>query len=211
MKYLIMLVLLVGCAGKEYKTVDTQMTVYGHIDGEKIGIVDHAIVVQKETSTEAELKIQEFQNYEAARKLDAVYEKLVQCRREIADPRLNGNGIVKQIPDIDDMHGSAEIKEQIGLNDRNELMVVKRSSYLERLTLERRYGDTMKAMTKTITGFNKECENELRVVRVHSGLPAERYAGQGHFDGAGNWITTRPREVTLDDAFILKASMVEHE
>ena len=33
------------------------------------------------------------------------------------------------------------------------------------------------------------------------GLPANRYKAKGHYDSKGNWIMTRKKEQSLDDAF----------
>lgn len=206
MRYVIslsILLFLFGCSTNPnvVKNVDNSMEVFGSIGERKIGLDDkRQIIIQKETSAESELKVQELENYETERKLNLTYEELSQCRQEVSDPRLNGDGKMKSIPEIDDMRTIPEVKEEIGLTKTHELRVVKREFYLERLKLERQYQNTMVNMNKTISRFNRECQAELKFARAKVGLPANRREARGHFEG-GDWVREVAAEKTLDDSF----------
>lgn len=197
----------IGCSGNKnvVKDVDDKMEVYGQNDGAQIGLdTKKQIIIQKETSAEAELKVQQLNNYDTERRLFDRRAELLQCRQEIADPRLQGNGEVREIPEVDNMKGLPEVREEIGMTSQG-LNVVKREMFLERLDVERRYEKTMLEMISTLKRFSGACQNELRAARVKAGLPATRYSGTGHFDGQGNWVVERHAELTLDDAFHIRA------
>ena len=198
---------LSGCSSNKYevKQVDTKMDVQGHFDGKSIGLDDkNQAIIQQETSAESELKQQQLKNYDTERKLNYNYAQLTQCRQELADPRLGGNGQMTEIPEIDQMKGTGQIKEDVGLTEQGQLEVVKKEYYIDRLQRERRYGDTMKDMLRLIDKYNHTCQQEMGVARVKVGLPSERYQAVGHFDPDGNWVLERKAEKTLDDAFEIR-------
>ncbi|NDC22635.1 MAG: hypothetical protein EB078_10230 [Proteobacteria bacterium] len=207
MKRLILLSLIISaCSSNHYKVrqVDNAITVYGNIDDEKIGVDnDRQVIIQKERTAEAELKIQDIENSDNERRLELLYQELFQCRKDVADTRLGGNGKPVEIPEVDNMKSASEVKEQIGLTSTDELKVVKREFYLDRLKAARQYAATLKEMSKTLSKFNSVCQQEMATARVKAGLASTRYEAKGRFNN-GVWIQERKKEVTLDDAFEIK-------
>lgn len=204
-----MFLVLIGCSTNPHviKPVSDNLEGdYGRVDGQRIGLNDKKeVVIQKERSGEAELKIQQMENAEAEQKVTTFHEKLTQCRKELVDPRLGGTGNMVAIPEIDSMKGTNDAKEEIGLGKNGDFKVVKREYYLDRLKLERRYADTMTEMLKALNRFSRTCTQELGAARVKVGLPAERYEAVGHFEDGGRWVMDRKGEKTLDDAFQIRA------
>ena len=202
----VLLETLVCCSSSSaVRQVDTALEIHGTIDGALIGLdAARAIIIQKETSLEAELKVQELHNYGVQYTLFGLHERMMQCERERADSRLGGSGEVLDFPQMLSIRGNTETTEQIGMT-RSGLEVVKKQKYEQRLATERRYESTMQEMLPVLTREVDKCTNELRAARVKAGLPAERYAGIGHFDGSGGWIVEREAERNLDDAFRIRA------
>jgi hypothetical protein len=97
-----------------------------------------------------------------------------------------------------------KIKEEIGLDDQGELKVVKKSYFLDRLKIERRYEASLKKTTKFLARQRQECEYDMGVARRKAGLPTERYQGHGFYKD-GVWIQVAPHENGLDDAFAIQA------
>lgn len=209
----LILIFLVGCSNSPnivHKAED-RMEIYGSINGKQIGLNENKeIIIQEQSSVEAELKAQEFKNYEKEEKLEYKKSELQKCRDELASPILGGNGVVTDLPETSDMHAVPELKEQIGLTKSGQLKVIKREYYLERLKLERTYGETLSKVLKTISQLNDRCQREMKVARVMHGFPANRYEGTGYFVN-GNWVTTRRAEHTLDDAVEIKNALANQE
>ena len=122
----------------------------------------------------------------------------------MADPRLGGNGQVAEIPDVDQMKRTEDLKEQIGITENGQLKVVKREFYQDRLQVERQYEQTMQDMFRMVNKYNQTCQREMGFARVKNGLPAERYQPVGHFDSDGKWVLERKGEQSLDDAFQIR-------
>ncbi len=195
-----------ACSSKYVaKDVESKMDVRGNVDGAEIGLDGKKqIIIQKQATIEAELKQQQFRNYELERKLTASRDELNQCRTELADSRLGGSGKVTEIPDVDQMKTAGDVKEETGITENGELKVVKREFYADRLASERRYEQTMSDMLRTVTKFNQTCQREMGFARVKAGLPSERYQPIGHFAPDGKWALERKGEKTLDDAFEIR-------
>lgn len=189
---------------------DNYIEIYGAIDGRQIGLnKDREIIIQEELSIQSELKVQELHNYEKEQGLDYKKAALMQCREELASPTLGGNGTVIELPDVDNMRATPAIQEQIGITKAGQLNVIKREYFLERLKLERVYGETLGKMLQTVSKFNDRCQREMKVARVKHGFPMNRYSGAGHFTPEGNWVTEQQAEHSLDDAIAIRNQLTK--
>jgi hypothetical protein len=190
----------------EVKEIDTKLDVKNRSEGREIGINDDdEAIIQEKTDADDELRALEMGNMRLFDNLQTDYNELKRCREDLADPRLGGNGEVTDIPEIDKMKNLAEVKEEFGLDDEGKLKVVKRQKFSETLAQEQKYQKSLKSMQGIVSKYRVECERKMRVARTAKGLPAQRYTAQGYFDGSGAWVETRKAELTLDDAFEIKA------
>jgi hypothetical protein len=201
--------LATGCSTNPYKVKEVDADVkstHGSIQGATIAIdKNDQAIIQKENDAEVELREQTWKNYDLEKKLNYDYGQLKQCQNELADPRLGGSGQVTEIPDLDVINRLPEKKEEFGITKNGQLVMVKREMYLDRLKAERQYEEVLKSASKTVAKHKDGCEYSLSIARVKNGLPASRYAAQGHFSGE-QYIQERPAEHNLDDAFRILAS-----
>lgn len=192
-----------GCTSDyEVKEVDTKLEVKDSIDGSKVGINENdEVVVQTETDASDELRTQKWVNSRLEDDLNHDYAELEQCREDLADPRLGGTGSVTDIPEIDNLKGMSEVKEEFGLTEDGSLKVVKKEYFLDLLKKERKYEKTLRSMTKVIKKHKESCQRRMGAERTKAGLPAKRYQASGYFTDDGTWIGTDKAENNLDDAF----------
>ena len=193
-----------GCSSS-VKKIDTEMDVKGTTQNGSVGVKDGQAVIQQEVMADQELRSQQWRNYELERNLLDEHVWLKRCRTEVADPRLGGNGILADIPDIDQMKSSTQVREDFGITESGQLKFVKREDYMARLKSERSYEDSVKAMLRTVQKSRTSCEREMGYSRVKYGLPATRYQGRMTYTQGGNIDKVlQENENSLDDAFRIR-------
>lgn len=194
-----------GCASNPIKTLDTQIEIKGSTQQGTLGIKDKMVIIQKETAADDELRFQEWQNNALENDVNEQYFWLKRCREELADSRLGGNGEVTDLPEIDKMKTSDEIKEQFGLNENGRLEFVRQQDFLKKLDNERAYAKTLAIMKTTIHHNREICERKMGTARVKAGLPATRFQGRHSITQEGVIGSIYQRnENTLDDAFAIR-------
>jgi len=196
------LVLFVSCSNpNKAKDIDPTIDQKGSYQGNKIGLnEDKEVVVQSEKDADQELRETGWKVYDHEQKLKTDHEGLTRCREELADPRLGGSGTMAEIPEIDDMKETNEIREEMGITPKGELKIVKKEMYKEKLDATRKYREKLEAMSKVISKHKTTCDREYSYARVKAGLPAKRFESKGYFEN-GRYVQTRAPERTLDDAF----------
>jgi hypothetical protein len=165
---------------------------------------DREVVIREEKSATDALTIQQMSNSKMSEEVERELQLLKWCRRDMADPRLSGNGKIQPIPAIDEMKPIAEVREQIGLDKSGDLKVVREEYFNERLKSERKFEESLKNMLKTSRDHREDCEQRMGEARMKVGLPPERYQGQGYFSN-GVWVEKQKAERTLSDAFEISA------
>lgn len=204
LKSLFLIIITLGCTSPEHQVteIDTQLDVKGTVNGSSLGLNEEGqAILQTETSADTELRNQIWENNDLESKLYHEYHMLKWCRKDIADPRLGGQGEITKLPEIDDMKTTNEYKEEFGL-DGNRLKVVKKEQYVERLKSERKYFKTLKNMTKTVKRSRENCELLMGSARIKAGLPAKRYQGKVSLNDDGTVDNViHAQEKSLDDAF----------
>lgn len=201
------LVLAAACSSNpnKAKDLDTKIDAQGGYQGQVIGLNDDKeVIIQKQTSTDAELRELNWKQYELEQKLASDHQLLTRCREEMADPRLGGSGNMTEIPEIDTMKTPTQVKEEMGITENGSLKMVRKEMYLDRLKTERDYLDALKGQHKMIERYKVSCEREMKIARVKQGLPADRYVGKGYYKD-GVYIQTRRAEHNLDDAFSINS------
>ena len=161
MKAIFLVLGLVGCA--TVPKVTTQIDQKGTVNDGKIGF-DKAgkIIIQRETAADDELRIQIMVNQSLYRNMKNEWWDLKKCRENLADPKNGGNGLITDLPDVEDMSTAAEPEQEMGLTEDDSLKVVRKSSFVDRLKAERKYDTTLRAMTKTLSKLLTTCELEQR-------------------------------------------------
>jgi hypothetical protein len=161
-------------------------------------------VIREERAATDELSIQQMSNSRLQEELDRELQLLKWCRRDIADPRLNGSGKIQPIPAIDDMKPLSEVREEIGLDGEGDLKVVKEEYFNERLKTERKFETSLRSMLKVSKDHREDCEQKMAEARMQAGLAPERYQGDGYFSN-GVWVERQKAERSLSDAFEIAA------
>ena len=198
----------VSCAHKyEAKELENQeFETKGSASNGKIGLNEKKqIVIKEETSAEDELRVQEMVNLRFQDRLQSDLHMLKLCLRDLADPRLGGNGKARKVPAVDDMRTIPEVREELGLDEDGNLKIVREQYFEEKLKSERKYEKTLKKMMAVAEEHREECEAEMTQARLKAGLPGDRIMGEGHFTQNGTWVELRKAENNLNDAFELQA------
>ena len=196
--------MMISCTSNEHevKNIDTTLESTQKTEDGQIGIDKEGdAVMQSKKTAQEELRQQEWVNSRLEDDLENDHHALKTCRNDQADPRLGGNGRPRDIPEIDDMKETSDVKEQFGLDEKGKMQVVKREYYLDRLKRERKYEKSLRKMIKIVKKNREECQMILGQSRVKSGLPSKKYLAKGYYDDKGKWVETRKAENTLDDAF----------
>ena len=193
----------IQCASdNEVKEIDTSLEVKGKTSEGEIGINDDGeAIIQEKTAADDELRRQQWVNNRLEESLATEHYELKRCRDDLADPRLGGDGSVREIPEIDKMKSPENIKEEFGTDEKGELKVVRRQDFKEKLKAEQKYEKTLRDMVKLVASHRAECGRKMGYARVKAGLPAARYEAKGYFQTDGTWVEERKAENTLDDAF----------
>lgn len=196
------LTLAAGCSNpNKVEELDPTINQKGTFQGAKVGVTkDDEAVVQTEKEADQELRETDWGVYDLEQKLKTDHEGLTKCREELADPRLGGNGEVAEIPDIDNMKPTTEVREEMGLTPKGELKIIKKEGLMDKLSAARKYKEKLDAMVKTVKKHRTTCEREYSAARVRAGLPAKRYESVGRHQG-GTYVQERAPERNLDDAF----------
>jgi hypothetical protein len=211
---LTVLTVLTGCSTPnqhQVEEVETEIEAKESIGSSQIGLNDEGeVIIQRKTSAGYELESQQFINAALRDDLERFHGTLTQCRRELADPRLGGNGSQIKMPDAQGLKTDVDLREEFGITDAGDLRFVKREFYLERLKAERNYGEAIKRTLALLKQHNAECDIKLRHARVQSGLPAGRITAKGYFLHDGTWVQTQRGEKNLDDAFEIVSANQHH-
>ncbi len=197
-----------ACASKEkVKQIDVKIEEKGTAVGGVIGLNDDGeAIIQTQTKADQELRGLIWQNNDLEMGLNHEVALLERCREEIADPRLGGNGEIVEIPEIDRMKPTTDLKRELGLVG-SDLVVVTKESLPKRLQAERTYQESLEKMSSQVKKHRKNCEFKMGVARTKAGLPSQRYQGKITItpDGKVGQVLER-HENNLDDAFDINES-----
>ena len=198
--------LTVSCATDyKVKPVENHIEIKGQVGNRMVGLNDKKeLIMQEENDASDELRIQEHVNLKLDDELQYEAHQLKTCRTDVSDPRLGGNGLIPEVPEIDGMKSTEEVKEEIGITNDGDIKVVKKSYFIEKLKLERKYERSLRSMIKVVSRHKEECEYKMGMARREHGLPSTRYQGEGYFKD-GVFVQNKPNEASLDDAFEIQA------
>lgn len=163
---------VVACASsKEVKSVDTKMTQKGTSNQGNIGVNDKKeAIIQESRDAGAELTLQQNVNENLQATLDYERNQLQTCRQDMADPRLGGSGEIAAIPEVDNLKNENEIREELGLDEKGNLVVVKKQNLEERMAVEKKYEKSLRDTTKVVKKNRQECEFRLSIAKKKAGL-----------------------------------------
>lgn len=172
-------VLFASCAS-EHKVFDINSSSVitndqGGVGFERVGLNDKKEAVVVETSSAAtELTVQQNVNLHFTDTLNHEAYMLKWCRRDLADPRLGGDGKLPIDAEVDSLKSADQVREELGLDDDGSLKVVKQTFFADKLKKERTYGETLQKMIKLITRHREECEFTMTQARRKAGIKATR-------------------------------------
>ena len=174
---LFVLVIMSSCASRyEARDLDDSMKVetkgvvnYGRV----VGLNDKKeVVVQETTPASLELRAQEDAALYMVDDINHEDFWLQACRRDLADPRLSGNGELPAQREIDDLKNPAQLRVEMGLDDNGDLVIVKQS-YLA-LNKATAYTETLRKILGTYKKSRQQCEWKMAIARRNIGLPSGR-------------------------------------
>lgn len=195
---------LASCASSEIKQLDTEMDVKGTTSQGLVGVKDNKAIIQEKHLADDELRIQQWKNFQLENDLNHEYHMTQWCYNDLSDPRLGGNGEVTEAPDLQKLKNVTSVKQELGLEGEN-LVVVKTSSFAEKLAAEQQYEKSLQEMLGEVKKTRASCERKMTAARVKAGLPGKRTDGRYTInpDGKVNTVIQAP-ERSLDDAFATK-------
>ena len=200
-------VIVTGCASSEkVREIDTSIDKKGQVLNGDVGLNDKGeAIIQKQSAADDELRGLVWQNNQLESDLSSEAYMLNWCREDLADPRLGGSGDVVEIPEIDNMKPTTDLKEELGLVG-GRLVVVSKESFTQRLASEKAYQTSLEKMIKQVSKNRKSCEIKMGMARRKAGLQSSRYQGQIKVTPQGTvGEVLAPHEHNLDDAFRIKS------
>lgn len=196
---------MVGCAGNKVREVETKLELTQTVtDGSTIGVNEKEVaVIQKKVMASDELNKLIWQNNGNEWKLGHLANEIKNCREDLADERLGGNGAVQALPEMATKTPS-EMKEEFGIVN-GSLQFVTTEDLQKRVQAERSYNASLEKTIKVVEDLREDCERKLRIARRKAGLPSERTIGVVQYDSEGRVVKTiKKGETSLDDAFEIK-------
>jgi hypothetical protein len=204
---------LVGCAGNKVKEIETKLEMTQITSsGETIGVnKDDVAIIQKKTMAADELNRLTWQINGTEWKIGLEVSQIKNCREDMADPRLGGNGNIVPIPAVDGMK-KPERKEEFGIVN-GSLQFVTTEDLLKRVAYEREYQRTVEKLLGTVEDAREDCERKMRIARRKAGLPSDRTIGIVKYDSEGRVTeVVKKGENSLDTAFeLVKEAKVAEE
>jgi len=198
-----------SCATTQYRAKnldDISLQAKGTVNNQTVGIDSKKdVVIQEDNNAADELRVQQNVNMQLQGELDREAFDLKRCRTDMSDPRLGGNSVIPPIQEVDNLKSTAEVREQIGLDEAGDLRVVKKSYFMDQLNLERQYTKSIRSMKRLIVRHKEECEYAMGIARRNVGLSSTRSQGEGYYVG-GTFVPSKPHEGSLDDAFKIQTS-----
>lgn len=156
---------------KEVKNVDTKILQKSTTHEGTIGVNDDdEAIIQESRDAGAELTMQQNVNENLQATLDYERNQLQTCRENMADPELGGSGEVAAIPEVDGLKNENEVREELGLDEKGNLVVVKKQNLEERLNVEKKYEKALRDTTKIVKKNRQECEFRLNIAKKKAGL-----------------------------------------
>lgn len=171
MKYLIILSMLMGCVANDYKAKNLDdssliLEAKGQVGSRTLGLSDKKEIVLREESDAAdELRVQQMVNIRLRDDLEYEYHHLKACRIAMSYPEMGGGGVFPENYDTGNLKPDLKAKEQIGLDGKKDLKIVKETYFLDELKIERKHTDSLKISIKTISKHKEECEYKLTIAK----------------------------------------------
>lgn len=186
--------------------MDDPIDVKGQISSDrKVGIDDDGkVVIERKSNADDRLRILEMKNNRQKDELDMEMNRLERCRRDVAHPRLGGSGKYRDLPEVDDFDADTLENDELQMNEDGELKMVGRQGFMDKFKAEKKRGESIKSMYKTVLSYRKKCELDMSSARQKAGLPGKRYESKGSFNEKGEWIQVHRAERDIDDAFEIK-------
>lgn len=171
---LLTLLTFTGCSSiHEAKEIDTKMERSDRVGGEKVGIKDGKMIIQRKTMMAEELRRLQVSVYELEDRVYGnqkfgswgLYGVLKDCRKKISSKQYGGDGKLMWTEPIDRVTDKEE-EYKIGLDENDELVAVEEEFLRDRI---KRFTKHKKTLTSREVEFKDKidiCEAELQS-RIH--------------------------------------------
>jgi hypothetical protein len=205
----IIVALSAACASTPHQAKeleDYKLDVKGTTGDGTIGLNEkNQIMIHKERAVQDELRVQDLVNDHFRDEVKRELFELQQCRTDLADPRLGGDGEVTETVDMESIKNPLEETEEMGLTEDGDLKIVSKSFLDKKLANDRHYEASLRAVLKTVKPQKAACERKLGYARNRHGLPTKRVEADGYFTSSGAYVETRRGEGSVQDAFEIQA------
>lgn len=209
------LLIVVGCSStkvtdnleEEYKNSTPEK-------GEKVGLKDDKIVLQKRISLEEQLhslgdEVEELQRITYGRSLKepgGVWEELSRCRKKMADPRLGGNGLSEPMEKWEDLSSKDADFEHTVDKKSKKVIAVTEEALNDRIGRLKQAKSMLSDKYAKLKDKSEICEEKYKTSLVEHGLNPEDTKSEGEWvDGPqGYKVWKMKRSSTTDPEELMK-------
>lgn len=192
---------MTACSSNKVKHIDTSLDYKGQVNDGVVGLRNDEALIQDKQNADDALRVVQWKNFDLESDLNYEQSMVTWCYNDLSDPRLGGNEEVAEMPGLG-MKSVVSVKEELGLDEKNNLVVVKTMDFKEKMEAEKKYTTTLESMLVDVKKTRAKCERKMGYSRQKIGLPAKRSAGTVILNESGSIKEiVSPREHSLDDAF----------
>ena len=167
---LLVILVITNCASSP-KEVTTDLEVKGQFGESSVGInKDNKIIVQEKTRGDDELRSLTWANNDLETAVNHERQELEDCRLYLADSRLGGGGSDEHndLPTL--ANQSSDTTEEVGLDERGDLIILKEEDFNKRLQNERRRRNSLQKEVKLVKKYTQKCKIRLASGRASVSL-----------------------------------------
>jgi hypothetical protein len=207
---------LAACASKEERPVvstkdDTKKfdknVNFNGTSGEKMGVRDDQVVIQKRSYLESELArlasqtsdLQETIYGKSRQEAGGLWDELRRCRQKLADPRLGGTGQPDAQEKWENIVDNSDDMKYV-VDKYNTVMSVNEEEVSQRLVRFRKYKAVLSDKYDSYKDKLESCQNRYRTALIQHGLnPNDTEATGEWIDGPNGYRVWKMRRPTTDD------------
>ncbi len=171
------IIFLVGCSStRPVEKISTQLDVKGQVGAETVGLnEDREVVIQEKQALDDKLRKLRWLNSDNEQILNNSHLQLVHCEQDIANPLLDGNGQMPEIPEVDAAMDTSKVKSTLGLDESGSLVHVSKELVQDRIDRENRYSNSLKSNMGVVKKHLAKCLFTMAIAREKHGLQSTWY------------------------------------
>lgn len=209
---------LSACASKDKaRDIETNLEKSQRVQGENLGVKDGNVVVQRKVMLSEELrKLQrevfekEYRLYGNPQGSKGLRDQLKDCYQRLADPRIGGNGKLKDVQREDRLTKN-ETEFKFGIDENKQLVSISEEGLSSRIARFKSYNNAYDERLHEMGGDIEVCENEYRVALINNGLNPADTKAKGEWTYKNGQRVWRAKKTVSDDPEELARRKAEKE